>query len=392
MQGRRRKLFANLALTAGALVVAFVLAELGVRALQRYGVLADLRKQAVSPLVEYAGKYRMSGNQNLGWELDPNDPRINADGFRDREYAVGKSDGIRIVALGDSVTFGRGVPLENTYAKVLEDLLNREDRDGPPYEVLNLGVGGYNSRKQLELYKTKGRKYQPDLLVIGFVLNDAIPAPRELVAARAARGKQRRTKMRERATLEQLRERWRTDPALSRALAELRESQREERAERQEASAEEPPGGSRLIALVRDRLGHLRQKPEARRYPWLLRAYAEPETWRVVSDSFQEFSRIAAQDGISVLVVILPRLTDFENYEFAAIHERIGREARGQGLRVLDLYERFRGQDARRFRQSERDTVHLNSAGHRAIAQRIHEYLVASGLLSELERRREGAR
>lgn len=392
MQHRLRKLFANLALTAAALIVAFVVGELGVRALQRYGVLTDLAEEAAFRLVEYAGKYRLSGNQNLGWELDPSDPRINADGFRDREYAVGKSDAIRIIALGDSVTFGRGVPLESTYAKVLEDRLNREDRDGLRYEVLNFGVGGYNSRRQLELYKAKGRKYEPDLLVIEFALDDAIPTRRQSEAARVLGEKQHGTKMRERGNLEKFRERWRTDPEFSRAWAELREARRERRAERQEASAEEPPCGSRLIALVRDRLEYLRQKPQARRHPWLVRSYSDPETWRVVSDSFEEFSRIAAQDGISVLVVILPRLTDFENYEFAAIDERIGSEARKKGLEVLDLYERFRGQDARRFRQSKRDTVHLNSAGHGAIAQQIHEYLVTGGLLRELKLRKEGGR
>jgi hypothetical protein len=122
-----------------------------------------------------------------------------------------------------------------------------------------------------------------------------------------------------------------------------------------------------------------------------VRAYSDPETWRIVSDSFEEFSRITEQDGVSVLVVIFPLLTDFESYEFVALHERIGNEARKRGFEVLDLYERFRGRDVRRFRQSERDTVHLSPAGHRSIAQWIHEQLLASGLLTELKLRRQAA-
>jgi len=395
MQPRLRNLSVNLALTVAALVVAFLLGELGVRALQRYGVLADFREEGVFAPVEHGGKFRMSRNQALGWELDPSDPLINADGFRGREYGVGKSDAIRIIVLGDSVTFGRGVPLESTYARLLEDRLNAEERGGLRYEVLNLAVGGYNSRQQLEFYKTKGRQYEPDLLVIGFVLNDATPAVEHLAALRARRKKQQGRTTREQGTWEEWRERWRTDPEFRKAMAELREAmpeaRREKRAERHEASAGEPPGGSRLIALVRDRLEHLRQKPQAGRHPWVARTYSDPETWGIVSDSFEEFSTIAARDGISVLVVIFPLLTDFESYEFVAIHEQVANEARKRGFEVLDLYERFRGQDAGRFRQSERDTVHPNSAGHRSIAQWIWEHLVASGLLRELELRREGA-
>jgi lysophospholipase L1-like esterase len=396
MQRRLRKLFANLTLTAAALVIAFVLGELAVRALERYGVLADPRMAAVFGPVEYAGKFRMSRNPTLLWELDPSHPMINADGFRGREYDLERSDAIRIVALGDSVTFGRGMPLESTYAKVLEDRLNREERGALRYEVLNLGVGGYNSRQQLEFYKTKGRKYEPDLLVIGFVLNDATPESEHLAALGALSKKQRGAPTQEQGTLEEFRERWRTDPEFRRAMTELRDAMPEARGEkskeRREASATEPPGGSRLIALVRDRLELLHRKPQVRRHPWVARTFSNPETWRIVSDSFEEFSTIAARDGISVLVVILPLLTDFENYEFVGVHEQVGNEARKRGFEVLDLYEQFRGRDAGRFRQSEQDTVHPNSAGHRSIAQWVHEHLVASGLLRELKLRRETAR
>jgi lysophospholipase L1-like esterase len=395
MQPRLRNLSANLALTVAALVVAFLLGELGVRALLRYGVLADFRKEAVFAPVEHGGKFRMSRNQTLGWELDPSDPLVNADGFRGREYDVGKSDAIRIMVLGDSVTFGRGVPLEGTYAGLLEDRLNGEGRGGLRYEVLNLGVGGYNSRQQLELYETKGRKYEPDLLVIGFVLNDATPAEEHLAALRVRRKQQQGSTTQEQAAWEEWRERWRTDPEFREAMAELREAMRESqgevREERKEAPAEEPVGGSILIALVRNRLEHLRQEPQAWRHPWVERTYSDPNTWGIVSDSFEEFSKISARDGVSVLVVIFPLLTDFESYEFVAIHEQVGNEARMRGFEVLDLYERFRGRDAGRFRQFEQDTVHPNSAGHRSIAQWIHEHLVASGLLRELKLRRRGA-
>lgn len=71
---------------------------------------------------------------------------INAEGLRDYEYDYQRPAGVtRILALGDSVTFGWGVKLEDTYPKVLERLLNGgESRDR--YEVLNCGVGNYTPR------------------------------------------------------------------------------------------------------------------------------------------------------------------------------------------------------------------------------------------------------
>jgi lysophospholipase L1-like esterase len=382
-------------MTVAALVVAFVLGELGVRALQSCGVLAEPREAILFEVVEHAGRSRMSKNKILVWELDPSHPLINADGFRDRDYEAGKSDAIRIVVLGDSVTFGRGVPLEGTYAKLLEERLNREEPGGLRYEVLNLGVSGYNSRQQLEFYKTKGRKYEPDLILIGFVLNDAIPAHRQLEALAGLTGGRLGRTSEEQAARKEFRERWRTDPEFRDSMAELRsavpEAERKKHAARQKASAAEPAGGSRLIALLRDRLERLRQDSQVGRHPWMEWSYADPKTWRIVSDSFAGFSKIAARDGVSVLVVIFPLLTDFEDYRFVAIHEQIRNEARKRGFEVLDLYERFRGRDAESFRHTERDTVHPNAEGHRSVAQWIHEHLLASGLLRELKLRREGA-
>ena len=49
------------------------------------------------------------------------DVNINSKSLRDYEYAYTKpKDVYRILVLGDSFTFGWGVPFENTFSKVLE--------------------------------------------------------------------------------------------------------------------------------------------------------------------------------------------------------------------------------------------------------------------------------
>ena len=49
--------------------------------------------------------------------------QINSKGLRDYEYSYRKSgNAFRVICLGDSITFGQGVTLEDTYIKQLEEL------------------------------------------------------------------------------------------------------------------------------------------------------------------------------------------------------------------------------------------------------------------------------
>ena len=101
--------------------------------------------------------------------------RINTLGFRDsREYTIEKAPGtFRILVLGDSVTFGHGATFETTYPYLLEQRL-RSWRSDVRWEVWNLGVPGYNTRQELLYLQEVGRRFQPDLVVVGFYPNDFI--------------------------------------------------------------------------------------------------------------------------------------------------------------------------------------------------------------------------
>ncbi len=104
--------------------------------------------------------------------LNPVLVRINSDGFRDREFSKIKPENVfRIVFLGDSFTFGWGVELNDSLPKQLESLLNKRD-DRVIYEVLNFGVPGMNTWEEVEMFKNKGLRYDPDIVIVGFVTND----------------------------------------------------------------------------------------------------------------------------------------------------------------------------------------------------------------------------
>ena len=52
-----------------------------------------------------------------------------------------------------------------TFPHVLEQLL-------APAEVVNLGVHGYGHDQMLLRYRAEGRRYAPDLVLLGFVADD----------------------------------------------------------------------------------------------------------------------------------------------------------------------------------------------------------------------------
>jgi len=96
--------------------------------------------------------------------------KINALGFRDREFAREKPAGVRrLVAIGDSITFGHRLTAEQSWPKALERLLQKE---GDRWQVLNLGVTGYDTLEEAAFLDAVGVPLAPDLVVMAYCVND----------------------------------------------------------------------------------------------------------------------------------------------------------------------------------------------------------------------------
>lgn len=182
MRSRRlRTLFAIILLLL-AVPAALVLAEFALRAAD----WAPLRNPQLEPFAIslHEGLHRVSQIPDLYWEL----ARIRRDkfqgvmvttnrrGFRARDYGP-RTDAVRIVVLGDSITFGAAVEQDQAYPQVLERLLNRRRKA----EVVNCGVSGYNFIQYAVNYEHKARRYDPDLVIVGLFEDDFEPpyVPRE---------------------------------------------------------------------------------------------------------------------------------------------------------------------------------------------------------------------
>ena len=107
------------------------------------------------------------------------DVQISSQGLRDREFTLEKPPGVyRILMLGDSTTFGWGVAQNETAAKVLERELNAAHIPGyDRFEVLNSGVGNYDTVQEVTYYETRGREFHPDLVILVYFINDPEPVP-----------------------------------------------------------------------------------------------------------------------------------------------------------------------------------------------------------------------
>jgi lysophospholipase L1-like esterase len=99
--------------------------------------------------------------------------RTNSLGLRGAEVEPGKPAGVyRILALGDSVTFGWGLRGEDAYPSQLASLLATL-RPNQRFEVVNAGVSGYGTWQQALWLQEAGLALQPDVVVVQAHLNDA---------------------------------------------------------------------------------------------------------------------------------------------------------------------------------------------------------------------------
>jgi len=146
-------------------------------------------------ILDFKGLHQISDDPQRVYELRPGARleldsgsrqalyAINSLGFRDEEFPEEKPEGVfRILVLGDSMTFGPAMNLEQTYPKVLEELLNESVAAELRFQVINAGVSGYNPYQELATWRGAGVALDPDLVIVGFCVND-VDDPRRHVDA-----------------------------------------------------------------------------------------------------------------------------------------------------------------------------------------------------------------
>jgi lysophospholipase L1-like esterase len=237
---------------------------------------------------------------------------INADGLRDRDYPIPRGPAYRMIVLGDSLTFGWGVPQAQTFENLMEGAINRRR----PAEILNFGIGNYNTSQETALFVDRGLKYAPDKVVLFYFINDAEPTPRASRWSVLARSE-----------------------FLSFFWSRMR----------------------RLAGLASATGGY-------RDYYSSLYA-AGARGWLDAQAALLRLQAACRERSIALQVVLLPELHQLRPYPFATEHAAVSAFLQAHGIDHLDLAPFFdRAVDPSRLWVAP-DDAHPNAAGHRLIAE-----------------------
>ena len=262
--------------------------------------------------------------------------RINEHGFRGPGFSADKPDGVfRVMLLGDSFTFGEGVRFEDTFAVALE----RRLRVGlPEVEVLNLGVSSWNTQDELRYLSRAGHRFDPDLVLVVFVLNDA----------NYAGGLD---------LFENFRARYEASGLLKNSYL-----------------------ASYVFAAVAREIG-------GRRYVEGLvgSALDEPKLWQISFGMLSRMKALSQKMGARFGVVIFPFMYQLdESHPFSPLHELVRHYCEEEEIPVLDLLTAFRGQPYLDLWVHPSDQ-HPNEKGHAIAAEAMANFLVAQGLVPPKE-------
>ena len=324
-----RRIGIPLLLITASSFLALALSEVGLRLFRPVQYLKP--PTPIRPEEQGESLYRPSLIPGLSYEMVPGrngsfegmSVRTNSLGMRGPEPAPPDPSLLRVAVVGDSFTFGFGVPEEETYPSVLARILNRSPAGrNQRFEVLNLGVVGYNTQDEAVVVERKVLALDPRLVIVGYVLNDPEIDPR---------------------------------PSLHKYF--------------------DPPVWWRHSHVLR--LVHLGWNwLDVWRYgggDYIRYLYApDREKWQSVVTAFGKIGALTRERGSRVLVVIFPLVPPdgWTSYPYRDLHLQVAQTARKEGFEVVDLLPVFVRYPPSDLRVSVEDG-HPNTFGHELAAQAI---------------------
>jgi lysophospholipase L1-like esterase len=259
----------------------------------------------------------------------------NRVGWRDVEHTIKKpANTFRILGLGDSYLWGQGVRQNDICLSQLPELL-KDTLTDKTIETINAGISGVNTANERTQLKEIGLQYEPDLVIVHFVLNDV----------------------------------------------ELNRHPRGPRIEFCHGYTgiyNEPDGltsYSYLWSWIRQRTINTYR---ARRYIRASIASFDDKSpgWISCRTALRDIKSICGRNNINLLVVIFPYYIslDKDDYPFQKIHDTVFKYCRDNGIHVLDLREKYRAFKGPELWVHPSDQ-HPNEIAHKIAATAIARYL-----------------
>lgn len=296
-------------------------------------------------------------DQQMIWALKPdwnglefNEVPVhhNSFGLRGPEPApVRTHDRMRILFVGDSVTYGHNLPAAATIPRRLQRQL--AGRKGRSVEVINAGVPGYSTFQEAVQIQSLGAALTPDLILLGFCLNDVT----ERYTSLAAFGGPRyfMLDVDTAAGLSWPRRLWLASSVRSTAVRLLRRAAGRGEAYRLRALWEEP-GSAKILAA-----------------------------WQAVFEEIDQAAEGAARLGTPLAVVIYPHARQVELESGIENPQRtLIAHLEKRSIPFLDLLPALR-ESPHRMQQMYLDVTHFSVTGTDVVAREIADFVVRHDLL-----------
>jgi lysophospholipase L1-like esterase len=266
----------------------------------------------------------------LAWKLDPNNKNINKIGTRGSAYSTTRTERTcRIAILGDSYAYGFSVPYDQSFAGLLEKRLS-EKPGTTSFEILNFGVIGYGTTQQLQKYKKDVEQYNPDIVLLAYVLND-LGDPKDAISFFSGLSKSKK-RLKLLSTYSQLL-----------AFFYLQWTD---------------------INLSLQTMYHFR---------WLY--LFENRRWANTQTAIAEMNtRVRNNNGLMVAAIFPFFNADTSGYPYIPSHDSIGEVFKKNNIPYIDLINHFDQHDLDNFKISDVDN-HPNAMGHKVSADAIFNFL-----------------
>ncbi len=338
-----KKIFIRLTVIVLAVLFTFLILEIALRAVYKFR-FPPKKKSAFSAVTT---TYRLSAGKGLVYELKPGSGfeikkrglsiRINNSGFRDQNYSPAKSDKKRIIFIGDSITYGWGLNLQETYHKQLEALFRAKNK---ATEVMGMGVVGYNTVQEYYLTREKALEFNPDIVVLQICPNDF---QRTLGIKKKQKGKSFRLIAYHDIAIPYILGKG----SFSRFL--MRNSHL-----------------YKFLNLKIDGfLKKLNKNHEADEY-FLL---GEDEAFL----HLEKIKNLLDKEGIKFAAVIFPQKNKKQGYRYRTLHKKIALFLNRLKVPFIDLYESLNAKSAGNLWM---DNIHPNKNGNRIAALELYNYLL----------------
>jgi len=260
-----------------------------------------------------------------------------------------KGEKFRILALGDSFTFGDGIQQDSkVWPMRLEGILQRKN-PGMDIKVINMGICGLTTVNEYELLVKVGQRLKPDIIIIQYLVNDILPSGPNLMRVDEAwlRRSVRRNIFR--------------DPKIHRFLSR----------------------NSFTYAFINSRFRALQRKIRpGKKWDDLYREGTKE--WASFKRALVGIRHWAYKNKVKPYLVLFPVFHSGkwsnDDHPHKDIYDKVGSLAHHIGLEVIDLWPVFieKGENFRQWRISD-DNGHPNEDAHEIFASGIYNYLAEKG-------------